>query len=94
MGLSVLWTLYAAATLAWGFVRRSVALRYAALFLFGLTIVKVFFVDLASVKTAYRMLSLLILGVVLLLGTVWLATHLAVRIFTPKDSPFAGGPVV
>jgi uncharacterized membrane protein len=32
-----------------------------------LTIVKVFFVDLASVKTAYRMLSLLVLGVVLLL---------------------------
>jgi heme/copper-type cytochrome/quinol oxidase subunit 3 len=35
----------------------------------------------------------LLLGVVLLLGTVWLATHLAVRIFTPKESPFAGGPV-
>jgi uncharacterized membrane protein len=67
LGLSILWTVYAAATLAWGFVRRSVALRYAALCLFGLTIVKVFFVDLASVKTAYRMLSLLILGVVLLL---------------------------
>src|SRR6266436_4474561 len=67
LGLSILWTVYAAATLAWGFVRRSVALRYAALCLFGLTIVKVFFVDLASVKTAYRMLSLLVLGVVLLL---------------------------
>ncbi len=67
LGLSLLWTVYAAVTLAWGFVRRSVALRYAALCLFGLTIVKVFFVDLASVKTAYRMLSLLVLGVVLLL---------------------------
>ncbi len=67
LGLSILWTVYAAATLAWGFLRRSVALRYAALCLFGLTIVKVFFVDMASVKTAYRMLSLLVLGVVLLL---------------------------
>jgi uncharacterized membrane protein len=67
LGLSLLWTVYAAATLAWGFLRRSVALRYAALCLFGLTIVKVFFVDMASVKTAYRMLSLLVLGVVLLL---------------------------
>jgi len=67
LGLSILWTVYAAATLAWGFIRGSVALRYAALCLFGLTIVKVFFVDLASVKTAYRMLSLLVLGVVLLL---------------------------
>jgi uncharacterized membrane protein len=67
LGLSMLWTAYAAATLAWGFLRRSVALRYAALCLFGLTIVKVFFVDMASIKTAYRMLSLLVLGVVLLL---------------------------
>ena len=67
VGLSVLWTLYAAAALAWGFVRRSTAMRYAALGLFGLVIVKVFVVDLASVKTVYRMLSFLILGVALLL---------------------------
>ena len=67
VGLSVLWTLYAAGALAWGFIRRSTALRYAALGLFGLVIVKVFVVDLASVKTLYRMLSFLILGVALLL---------------------------
>jgi uncharacterized membrane protein len=67
VGLSVLWTVYAALTLAWGFLRRSTPLRYAALGLFGLVIVKVFVVDLASVKTVYRMLSFLILGVVLLL---------------------------
>lgn len=37
----------------------------------------------------------LLLGVVLLLGTVWLATHLAVLIFAPKhDSTNDGGPVV
>ena len=36
----------------------------------------------------------LLLGVVLLLGTVWLATHLAVRIFSGKESPSEGGPVV
>ena len=35
----------------------------------------------------------LLLGVVLLLGTVWLATHLAVRIFGVKDAPSPGGPV-
>jgi hypothetical protein len=28
----------------------------------------------------------LLLGVVLLLGTVWLATHLAVRIFSPAEA--------
>ena len=67
VGLSVLWTLYAAVVLAWGFVRRSAPMRYAALSLLGLTIFKVFVVDLASVKTLYRMLSFLLLGVVLLL---------------------------
>jgi hypothetical protein len=36
----------------------------------------------------------LLLGVVLLLGTTWIATHLAVRIFTPKEAPSEGGPVV
>jgi hypothetical protein len=36
----------------------------------------------------------LLLGVVLLLGTVWLATHLAVRIFATKEAPAQGGPVV
>ncbi len=35
----------------------------------------------------------LLLGVVLLLGTVWLATHLAVRIFSIKQPPSAGGPL-
>jgi hypothetical protein len=29
----------------------------------------------------------LLLGIVLLLGTTWLATHLAVRIFSPKEPP-------
>src|SRR5712692_6001646 len=67
VGLSVLWTLYAAAVLAWGFLRRSAPLRYGALGLLGLTIFKVFVVDLASVKTLYRMLSFLLLGIVLLL---------------------------
>ncbi len=35
----------------------------------------------------------LLLGVVLLLGTVWLATHLAVRIFGVKDAPSPGDPL-
>ena len=35
----------------------------------------------------------ILLGVVLLLGTVWLATHLAVLIFTPKPNASNGGRV-
>jgi hypothetical protein len=33
----------------------------------------------------------LLLGVVLLLGTLWLATHFSVRIFAPKEPPSPGG---
>ena len=67
VGLSVLWTLYAAAALGWGFVRSRAPVRYAALALLGLTVGKVFYVDLSAVRTAYRILSFLVLGVVLLL---------------------------
>jgi hypothetical protein len=35
----------------------------------------------------------LLLGVILLLGTVWLATHLAVLIFGPKSRSSDGGQV-
>jgi hypothetical protein len=42
---------------------------------------------------AGAMAAELLLGVVLLLGTVWLATHLAVLIFTPKTQPSEGGPL-
>jgi len=48
----------------------------------------------SPLQRAAAMGAELLLGVGLLLGTVWLATHLAVRIFTPKESPSAGGPVV
>jgi hypothetical protein len=40
---------------------------------------------------AGAMAAELLLGVVLLLGTVWLATHLAVLIFAPKPTPPKGG---
>ncbi len=66
VGLSVLWTLYAAAALAWGFVRSRASVRYAALALLGLTVLKVFLVDLSAVRTVYRVLSFLVLGIVLL----------------------------
>lgn len=35
----------------------------------------------------------ILLGVVLLLGTVWLATHMAVLIFAPKNEAPKGGPL-
>ena len=66
VGLSVLWAIYAAAALSWGFARSRASVRYAALALLGLTVLKVFLVDLAAVRTVYRVLSFLVLGIVLL----------------------------
>jgi uncharacterized membrane protein len=48
----------------------------------------------SPLQRAVAMGAELLLGVVLLLGTVWLATHLAVRIFAEKESPSEGGSVV
>jgi hypothetical protein len=48
----------------------------------------------SPLQRAAAMGAELLLGVVLLLGTTWIATHLAVRIFTPKESASEGGPVV
>jgi heme/copper-type cytochrome/quinol oxidase subunit 3 len=48
----------------------------------------------SPLNRATAMAAELILGVVLLLGTVWLATHLAVRIFATKEPPPQGGSVV
>ena len=48
----------------------------------------------SPLQRAAAMGAELLLGVVLLLGTVWLATHLAVRIFARKELPSEGGPVV
>lgn len=42
---------------------------------------------------AGAILAEILLGVVLLLGTVWLATHAAVLIFAPKTDEPEGGPL-
>ena len=47
----------------------------------------------SPLERAIAICAELLLGVVLLLGTVWLATHLAVRIFGKNVSPAIGGPL-
>jgi hypothetical protein len=70
-----------------------VAMTLAAMFI--LVRATVYVTSLESpLQRAAAMGAELLLGVVLLLGTVWLATHLAVRIFATKQSPSTGGPVV
>jgi hypothetical protein len=47
----------------------------------------------STLQRTVAIVAELFLGVVLLLGTVWLATHLAVRIFGAKEATPPGGPV-
>jgi uncharacterized membrane protein len=69
MALSVLWSFYAGVLAAVGFIRRSAAVRWAALVLFGLTIVKVMLVDIAELQQLYRIIAFLVLGLLLLVVT-------------------------
>ena len=67
MALSVLWAAYAAALAAFGFVRRVAVIRWAALALFGLTVVKAMLVDIAQLQKLYRIIVFFVTGILLLL---------------------------
>ena len=69
-----------------------VAMTLAAMFTLVRTTVYVTSIP-SPLQRAFAIAAELLLGVVLLLGTVWLATHLAVRIFSVKDAPSPGGPI-
>jgi uncharacterized membrane protein len=78
LSLSVLWTVYACALIFLGWRQKSALLRWQALILFGLVVVKVFIFDLASLERAYRILSFFVLGSVLL-GVSFLYTKRAAK---------------
>ncbi len=67
LALSLLWTAYASALIALGVRRESALLRWQALVLFGLVVVKVFLYDSAYLERFYRIISFFILGLVLLI---------------------------
>jgi uncharacterized membrane protein len=66
LALSLIWTLYAAILILAGVKFHSVLLRWQALVLFGLAVVKVFLYDISYLDRFYRIVSFLILGVLLL----------------------------
>ena len=69
-----------------------IAMTLAAMFVLVDATLKVTAIE-SPVQRAVAIGAELVLGIVLLLGTVWLATHLAVRIFHVNDPPSAGGPL-
>ena len=65
LALTVLWTAYASALLVLGFRLQRARLRWLAMVLFGVTVVKLFLVDMANVQQLYRILAFFVLAVVL-----------------------------
>ena len=63
---SALWMVYGAVLMAIGFWRRSAFIRWQALVLIAVTIIKVFVYDVSELDRAYRILSFIVLGVILL----------------------------
>ncbi|MGB4330876.1 MAG: DUF2339 domain-containing protein [Dethiobacteria bacterium] len=66
MMVSLFWGVSAAALMAAGFIRKLPLLRYAAIGLLSLTVVKVLLFDLSFLEPAYRIISLVVSGLILL----------------------------
>jgi len=71
MSLSLVFGTYASVLLSVGFWRRDRSLRLTGLGLFGLTALKLVFVDLAHIQQIYRVVSFFVLGV-LMVGSAYL----------------------
>jgi hypothetical protein len=67
-GVSVWWTVFAFAMLAGGIWKNIRPIRFAALILFTVVTIKIFFMDLAHMPIIYRVAALMVLSVLLLLG--------------------------
>ncbi|HEY8550278.1 MAG TPA: DUF2339 domain-containing protein [Vicinamibacterales bacterium] len=87
LSLSIAWATYAVVLVAAGLRWRYRPIRYLAIALFGLTIAKVFFVDLATLDRVYRMLSVIGLGLLLLL-----ASYLYQRLRASEDDEVQEAP--
>jgi uncharacterized membrane protein len=79
--LSLAWAAYAVMLVAAGLRWRYRPVRYLAIALFGVTMAKVFFVDLARLDRVYRMLSVIGLGLLLLV-----ASYMYQRLRTQADA--------
>jgi uncharacterized membrane protein len=69
MMLSVTWAAYATLLIVAGLKKRFAPIRYFAIAIFLITIIKVFAIDLAELERIYRVLSIIGLGVALLLSS-------------------------
>ncbi len=65
LALTVMWTVYATSLLVLGFRLSRARLRWLAMALYGVSVVKLFVIDMANVQQLYRILAFFVLAVVL-----------------------------
>ncbi|MGA8674735.1 MAG: DUF2339 domain-containing protein, partial [Candidatus Acidiferrales bacterium] len=79
LALSMLWLVYALGLLGAGLWKKSEALRWQALVLLGVVIVKVFLFDLSFLEAFYRIVSFFLLGLALLVISFYYQRQLVAR---------------
>ena len=79
LALSSLWLVYALVLLAVGALKKLAVVRWQALTLLGVVIVKVFVFDLSFLEKFYRIVSFALLGLALLLISFYYQRQLAGR---------------
>jgi len=77
LALSMLWLVWALGLLIAGVWKKSEVLRWQALTLLGVVIVKVFVFDLSALERFYRIVSFMLLGLVLLMISFYYQRRLA-----------------
>lgn len=65
--VSVIWTAYSIALITVGIIKKFRPIRLMAIALLGVTIVKVFLIDLSNLQAIYKVISFIFLGVILIL---------------------------
>ena len=88
---SALWMAYGAMLMVVGFLRRNPFIRWQALILIAVTIVKVFVYDVSQLDKGYRILSFVVLGV-LLLAISFVYQRDWLKLSAKYTQPAANGP--
>jgi uncharacterized membrane protein len=69
LALTILWGAYALYLIIWGFTKDQAYLRISGIVLFAITILKLFFYDMADMEAIAKTIVLMILGVLLLVAS-------------------------
>jgi uncharacterized membrane protein len=63
---SAVWMMYGSGLMLLGFWKRSAFLRWQAIVLLAMTVLKVFLVDISTLERGYRIAAFIVLGAILL----------------------------